>query len=322
MNDKNIQYFLTIANEHSISAAAQKLYISQPSLSQAVKRLEDSIGSPLFKRTTNGLLLTNTGEQFYAAAMQTRKIWQNFSLNIAATDILTEGTLSFGITSQLGYKVLADILIRFHAKFPNVNCDVHDISHSSLEKALQDGTIDLAITHIRHLQERSQFFYDSFFHDPFVLITSVEKDLSIIPDTIMDGPNGPEVDLRKLKGAKFIYPKKENQTRQIIDAALAQADIINPQEYLVNNQFQTIQALVSAGLGIGIIPLCYITPSINVNIYQIPREYKAYWDVCIMQRKNYDLNSLEKKFVKIAKEVCITKCQDSFVFNQDHPYIK
>lgn len=319
MNDKNIYYFLTIANEHSISAAAKKLYISQPSLSQAIKRLEDSIGSPLFKRTTNGLLLTNTGEHFYTAALQTQKIWQNFSSNIAAADSLIEGSLSFGITSQLGYKVLSDILIRFHTKFPNVNCSVHDIRHSQLEKNLLNGTIDLAITHIRHHQERNNLSYDPFLCDPFVLITSEQKDLSLIPDSIIEGPNGPEIDLRKLKDEKFIYPKKENQTRSIIDAALEQAGIINPQEYLVNNQFQTIQALVSAGLGIGIIPLYYVSPSSKVNIYHIPRKYKAYWNLCIMQRKNYDLNSLEKIFIKIVKEICIEKCQNNLLLNEFIP---
>ncbi|MDD3251105.1 MAG: LysR family transcriptional regulator [Lachnospiraceae bacterium] len=308
MNNKNIQYFLTVANEHSISTAAQKLYITQPSLSQAIKRIEDYVGVPLFKRTTNGLQLTNTGEQFYSTAMQTEKIWQNFSLNLSAPDTLKEGTLSFGITMQLGLKVLPDILIRFHQKFPKVNCNVHDAAHTQLEKEMMDGSLDLAITHIQHHQEHPTLSYDTFFRDPFVIISSPERDFSDIPGIITTGPHGPEIDIRGLKGEKFIYTKRNNQTRRIIDATLARGSILKPEEYLVNNQFQTIQALVSANLGIGIIPRSYLVPSIQVNIYNIPEEYEAYWDSCIITRKNYTLNSLERSFVQISKDICIAKC--------------
>lgn len=307
MNDKNLQYFLTVAEEHSISTAARKLYITQPSLSQAIKRMEASIGAPLFKRTTNGLQLTNIGEQFYATALQTEKLWQKFSLSITAPDELREGTLSFGITIQFGLKVLSDILIRFNQKFPKVNCDVHDQSHLLLEKNLLNGNLDLAITHIQQHQEHPSLFYDCFFRDSFVIITSCESKFASIPGLIHNKTDGSEIDIRKLKNEKFIYPKKENQARRIIDSILAQGNILTPKEYLVNNQFRTIQALVSAGLGIGIVPRSYIEPSIPVNIYHIPKEYEAYWDLCIVTRKHYVLNYLEKYFVKIAKEVCSSK---------------
>lgn len=311
MNDKNLQYFLTVANDHSISVAARKLYITQPSLSQAIKRIEDSVGAPLFKRTANGLQLTNVGEQFYTTAMQTEKLWQNFSLNINAPDELKEGSLSFGITVQFGLMVLSDILIRFNQKFPKINCNVYDQNHIELEKNLLNGNLDLAITHIQHHQERPALFYDTFLRDPFVVITSPEKDFGDIPDMITDSPDGPEIDIHKLKDEKFIYPKKENQTRRIIDSALAQGNIVNPQEYLVNNQFQTIQSLVSAGLGIGIIPRSYISQAIKVNIYNIPTEYNAYWDLCIVTRKNYTLSYLEECFINIAKEICVSICEKS-----------
>lgn len=79
MNSKNLQYFLTVADEHSISAAARKLYIAQPSLSQYIRRIEESVGAPLFKRTPNGLELTDVGQQFYITAMKTESLWKNFT---------------------------------------------------------------------------------------------------------------------------------------------------------------------------------------------------------------------------------------------------
>ena len=302
MNDKNLQYFLAVSEEHSISTAARKLFIAQPSLSQAIKRLEDSVGEPLFKRTGSGLQLTNIGEQFYAAAVQTEKIWQNFSMNLTAPDDLKEGTLSFGIVFQLGLKILPQILIQFNQKFPKINCNVYDKNHIELEKSLLSGELDLAVTHIQNHQERPSLSYDCFLRDPFVVIASLKRDCSRF---LTDSPNGPMVHLEQLEEEKFIYPKKENQSRHIIDSVLAKCNILYPKEYLVNNQYETIQALVEADLGIGILPKSYLSPSMALQVFHIPEEYEAYWDFCIVIRKYYSLNYIEDCFVRIAKESCL-----------------
>lgn len=302
MNDKNLQYFLAVSEEHSISTAARKLFIAQPSLSQAIKRLEDSVGEPLFKRTGSGLCLTNTGEQFYAAAVQTEKIWQNFSMNLTAPDALKEGTLSFGIVFQLGLKILPQLLIQFNQKFPKINCNVYDKNHIELEKSLLSGELDLAITHIQNHQERPSLSYDCFLRDPFVVIASLKRDCSRL---LTDHPYGPVIHLEQLKDEKFIYPKKENQSRHIIDSVLAKCNILYPKEYLVNNQYETIQALVEADLGIGILPKSYLSPSKALQVFHISEECEAYWDFCIVTRKNYSLNYIEDCFVRIAKESCL-----------------
>ena len=139
MNSRNLQYFLTVANEHSISVAAKKLYVSQPSLSEAIKRIEEQGGAPLFKRTQKGLALTDTGRQFYAAASQTQKIWQDFYLNLNASDEMRISRLSFGVTTQLGLKVLPNILLNFNKQFPLVDCNIEDIRHRELEQKLLVG---------------------------------------------------------------------------------------------------------------------------------------------------------------------------------------
>lgn len=304
MNSRNLQYFLTVANEHSISVAAKKLYVSQPSLSEAIKRIEEQVGAPLFKRTQKGLALTDTGRQFYAAASQTQKIWQDFYLNLNASDEMRISRLSFGVTTQLGLKVLPNILLNFNKQFPLVDCNIEDIRHRELEQKLLDGEIDLAITHTYPNTERPSIDYDSFLHDPFVILCSADSDLDTIPGMIHDGPYGKEIDLKMLKGQNLILPRPDNQTRSIIDRALAQADIFTPAELYPNHQFQTIQGLASAGIGIGIIPYSYITPMYAVKIYHIPEEYHAFWNVCIAKKRGYVTNYVENQFIQIAAQVC------------------
>ena len=313
MNSKNLQYFLTVADEHSISAAARKLYIAQPSLSQYIRRIEESVGAPLFKRTPNGLELTDVGQQFYITATKTESLWKNFTSNLKAPDSQKEGNISFGITFQLGMRVLPDILIKFNRQFPKMNCYVYDKNQVELEKSLLNGELDLAITHIQKQQKKPALFYDCFLKDPMVVIASPQRELSKEPGMVVVENGKSVIDVRMLKYEKFIYPKKENQCRQIIDALLAQNDVLYPKEYLTNNQFQTIQALVSANLGIGIIPRSYVTKTIPIEIFDIPDHFKAFWECCIVTRKNYRLNYIEKRFGEIVKECCIHMGQETMV---------
>lgn len=307
MNSKTIHYFLTVADEHSISAAARKLYIAQPSLSQYIKRLEESLGTSLFKRTPNGLELTDAGLQFYATAVKTENLWKNFTANLAAPDHLKKGNISFGITFQLGMKILPELLIQFHKQFPKMNCHVYDKNHVHLEKGLLDGELDLAITHIQKHSQNPALFYDCFLKDPFVVIAAPQRNFHEIPEMLIEKNGKTCIDIRKLADEAFIYAKKENQARRTIDSVLAQNDILYPKEFLTNNQFRTIQALVSADLGIGIIPKSYLSPDIPVDVFEIPEHFEAFWYCCIVTRKNYELNYIETRFTKIVKEHCTEK---------------
>ena len=210
-------------------------------------------------------------------------------------------------------RVLPDILIKFNRQFPKMNCYVYDKNHVELEKSLLNGELDLAITHIQKQQKKPALFYDCFLKDPMVVIASPQRELSKEPGMVVVENGKSVIDVRMLKYEKFIYPKKDNQCRQIIDALLAQNDILYPNEYLTNNQFQTIQALVSANLGIGIIPRSYVTKTIPIEIFDIPDHFKAFWECCIVTRKNYRLNYIEKRFGEIVKECCIYMGQETKV---------
>ena len=72
MTSRELEYIKTVADEKSISSAARKLYIAQPSLSQSLQRIEENLGAKLFNRTPSGLTLTYAGERCYQMACQVK----------------------------------------------------------------------------------------------------------------------------------------------------------------------------------------------------------------------------------------------------------
>ena len=85
MTTRELLYVKTTADTGNISKAAKKLFVTQPSLSQSLQRIEDSIGTKIFVRSPDGLKLTFAGEKYYQMACQVLKIYDDFSSEI--TDI-------------------------------------------------------------------------------------------------------------------------------------------------------------------------------------------------------------------------------------------
>ena len=97
MNLKHAQYMMTILQEGSITAAAKKLFISQPSLSQMVKLVETNLGTAVFNRTTEPLSLTPAGEKYMEAAGQILAIHANLEREIEEIRAEEHGKIKFGI---------------------------------------------------------------------------------------------------------------------------------------------------------------------------------------------------------------------------------
>ncbi len=142
---RQIQYFLAVAGNKSVSGAATQLSISQSTITEALKDLEADLGVRLFERRARGLALTHKGQVFLRHA---ERIWQDVSDArgaLAAPGPEISGRLTLGVTSLVAGYVLADLLARFSRAFPGITVDLVEDSHDYLEHLLLNGEIDLAL---------------------------------------------------------------------------------------------------------------------------------------------------------------------------------
>ncbi|MBT9776243.1 LysR family transcriptional regulator [Clostridium sp. MCC353] len=304
MTSKELLYVKTVADEKSISQAAKKLFIAQPSLSQSLQRIEETLGTQLFNRTTSGLTLTFAGERYYHMATQILKMYEDFEIEISDINNLKTGRIHLGITNHLGTLTLSKVLPKFRNICSHVELIISEENSSTLEQLLLSGELDFAIMHAPKSNIQPQLHYDIMKKDPFVIAISPDHPL-VKRAKKEPGYPYPVLDIKLLKNETFLMLHKQQRIRQVTDSVLAKAGIHQPKIGLTLRNYETAQLLAAQGLGITLVPLQYsqIAPSDYLpTILSIDEKYDASWDMSIATLKNSFLSKADQLFIQLVKE--------------------
>ena len=145
MQLKELTYIVTLADEKSITRAADKLYMAQSSLSEFLKQYESELGIELFVRTSRGIRPTAAGEVFIDNARSILTHYRLVQNELADMAQLKGGRVILGISSFRGEFMLPKILKKFYEKYPQVQVDIIEANSMALEDHLVRGSIDLAV---------------------------------------------------------------------------------------------------------------------------------------------------------------------------------
>lgn len=141
----NKHYIIAIYEEGSFSKAAQRLYVSQPSLSASVKRIEDRVSLPLFDRSTSPVSLTEAGQEYIRYALEIKEKEQNFERYISDCTNTVRGSVRIGGSSLFSSFMLPSMISNFNSIYPDVSFEIIEDSTKNLIEKLSLGTIDIII---------------------------------------------------------------------------------------------------------------------------------------------------------------------------------
>lgn len=144
---KRLRYFLKIAETSSFTHAASALQLTQPTLSHQMQALEREIGAPLFDRSGRAVRLTAQGKVFRAHVERAVKEFESGLTAVAELEGLIHARLSVGVLRSFSTSLLPEVLARFIRTYPGVRLSVRQLSHTEMQKALLDGTLDVAVGH-------------------------------------------------------------------------------------------------------------------------------------------------------------------------------
>lgn len=145
-NLRQLKYFTTVVDCGSVAEASRKLYIAQPSVSTAIRQLEESFNVQLFIRQhAQGMALTPAGGRFYRKAMELLRMAHEFEQNALADNDTVAGQIDIGCYETVAPLYMPMLIAGFRAKWPGVEIRLRDGEQQELVQALTSGSIDLAI---------------------------------------------------------------------------------------------------------------------------------------------------------------------------------
>lgn len=310
MDVKYLKYILTIAEQKNMTKAAAVLFVSQSSLSQYLTRLEQELGTPLFLRAKNELILTPAGELYVDAAKKVLQIQQQLYQDIASLD--QRGRITVGVTSNFGLRMLSDIIPRFKRTYPKVSIEITEVGLPALKQMVQEGTVDIGIA---AAVNASPFEQQS-------RILRKEEVLFAVPKKhpyVLDHPDTTALSMAELvenfRHDNFLLPKQNSSLRDLTDQLFHHCGFV-PNAFCETNNIAAIRTMVSSDAGVS-----FIAESCSID-----RDAIQYYSLTpaihrlnlLYTRKNWVMNEPERVFFTYLTEYFNQQTQSPYLAEANH----
>lgn len=290
INEKQIRYLLTVAEEHSITAAAKKLFISQPALSRFIREVEDAIGTALFIRERGNLHLTPAGAVYLNGCQEVRQIAQAVKKEIAELTHSQTGKIILGVTPLTGEFVFPAILDAFTQAFPHVELTLREERMNVLDDLVKKGEVDLALVYHNHDPQLAyHFVYENRIYLQLPPTFAFENKSS---PTATDFPT---IAPTALAQQSLILLKKGRELREIADHFLATFQLVPP-KILETENIHLASKLVSLRKGFTFVPAIFLRDQKpqSTNLYAEIIDYPLKRELYCCHRKNAYLTAAEE----------------------------
>ena len=228
--------FYTVAKYKHMTKASEELFISQPAISQSIKKLETQLGGVLFLRSNKGMELTEEGKMLYKYVKDALELIKNAETEFTSFKNLDKGEVRIGVSTTLTKLLLIDVIDKFHKDYPNIDIKITNNLTSDLILDLQRGKLDFII------------FNESDMKESNVEIKKIKKirhGFIYNPDFYEDNVN-----LDNINNYPLILQKKESNSRKFLDSYMLKNSIIlNPKMEVVSQDL--VLEFTNIGLGFG-----------------------------------------------------------------------
>lgn len=239
---RQLQYFVAVAEQGSVTRAAQNLSISQSSVTEAIKELEGDLGVELFERHPRGLTITYNGHQFLRHATKILADVSDARNVFTETQTSTGGTLNIGVTSLVAGYVLSDLLARYRRACPGVEVSAIEDNGSYLEHLLIGGELDVAVMVISNLRDRMALQAEILETSPYRLWLPIGHPL-VSADIIS------VQDIAREPLIMLTVDEIEENTGKLLSALGAR-----PHVAFRTRSVEAVRSLVATGAGVALLP--------------------------------------------------------------------
>ncbi len=305
---RKMDYVYEVYKEKSFTKAAEKLYISQPCLSAAIKKIEDEIGMPLFERRHASLALTEIGEKYLESAEQIRNITKDFISKVNDINNLVCGSLNIGVPNYVMSYIIPRIVSEYTKLYPGIQISLVEANSVTLSEKLHAEQIDIVVDSFD--EESEQYEYWPLTEEEIYLAVPASspscrglENSRITPEEFYTGTVDMEkvraVSLEHFKSEKFILLKNGNSMYKHALRAFSGCGF-EPQISFRLDQLSTSYAMTASGNGV-----CFVTDTMfkyhrfadDIYLYKIRGTGKR--TLYIAKKKSRYSTGAIKKFAEL-----------------------
>lgn len=305
------KYVYELYKEQNFTNASKKLFISQPSLSAAIKNTEDKVGAPLFERTGHGIKLTEVGKEYITAAETILNAENEFKNKLNDIYNLESGSITVGGANYVSSYILPKIITRFTSLHPNISIKLKEANSYNLNQMLLNDEIDILVDSLDDTCELAKY--------PLCkeqIFLCVPKDFKInerlkkyqikpesIRNSTADVDGACAVSIDAFADEQFVLLKEENDM-YIRAMKVFEKKSIEPKVAFSVDQLNISYALSDSGVGI-----CFITDTFfkyahhreNVLLYKIKEEIDGR-TLYVAHKNNKYCKKAMREFINIAQK--------------------
>ncbi len=282
---RQLEVFLAVARTLSFSKASRLIHLSQPGLSSAVRKLEDTIGARLFDRDTRNVILTPAGSELLAVADD---ILNDFDFALTRVrDYLggKRGRIAIAASPSLAAGFLPGVIATFQQMYPGIALQLYDTLSERCIDMVRNGKVDIALTPEKRTDPN--LAHRELFRDHLVLFCRSDHPLA----------KQRTVTWRQLASFSHISVRRSSSVRELVDAAFARVNATLRPAFEVEHAATAI-GLVTSGLAIAVLPHSVIKQAnLGPVVYRRITEPEIHRDICAISLKSRSLAPAAEAFI-------------------------
>ena len=286
MELRQLEYFQMASRLKNITRAAERLNVSQPNITVAIKKLETELGIKLFDRSQKQLSLTPEGNIFLNRIELALRSIQDAVLEVNDYKQLQKGTIKIGIPSMIGAYLFPKIFSSFQQLYPHLDIYLYEEGSTTIREQLERDDLDFGIVIISDASASLQ-----------LLPMSRNQIVACIPEKHPLARKD-SISINDVANADLIMLKEGSFLRQLVLSKIKRANIM-PEIVLESNQIETVKGLIASNVGIAFL-LDFIVKGAP-GIRAVPFDDPLYVDLGLAWKKDRYISNAAQSFIDFCR---------------------
>ncbi|MBP2169374.1 DNA-binding transcriptional LysR family regulator [Erwinia toletana] len=289
MDVRALRYFVEVVRQQSFTRAAEKLFVTQPTISKMLRQLEQELDCTLLIREGRKLHLTDSGQAVYQRGQTILQEFKQLETEISDINELKTGELRLGIPPMVGMQIAGSISA-FRQRYPGIELKISESGGLTVQQAVQSGSLDLALTALPLAEEVSLNILPLMSHPLCVLVPRSAQWLSRSSVALAELAEHPIL----------IYNEEFSLNRQLMRAF--QRSGFTPQIAVRSGQWDFLAAMVQAGMGVAILPEPICQRLDKQLLLWLPLESDLEWKLGLIWREGSYLSRSAQAWISCCRE--------------------